>query len=69
MSEDKGRVFGYARVSSREQNLDRQILALSQYVPDGFVLYDSKCGTGLDYSKPVLLFLCNAVINCVRCYQ
>lgn len=26
--------YGYARVSSTEQNLDRQILALKEYVPD-----------------------------------
>lgn len=30
------RAFGYARVSGREQNLDRQILALKEYV-------DEKC--------------------------
>lgn len=26
------KVYGYARVSTREQNLDRQIAALRQYV-------------------------------------
>ena len=26
------RIFGYARVSSKEQNLDRQVLALKKYV-------------------------------------
>lgn len=28
----KGRVFGYARVSSTEQNLDRQFAELVKYV-------------------------------------
>ena len=32
------RVFGYARVSSREQNLDRQILALKKYVDEQNIL-------------------------------
>ena len=27
-----GKTVGYARVSSREQNLDRQIIALRKYV-------------------------------------
>ena len=26
--------YGYARVSTREQNLDRQIAALREYIPD-----------------------------------
>jgi len=29
-----GKVLGYARVSTKEQNLDRQILALKDYVPE-----------------------------------
>lgn len=32
------RVFGYARVSSREQNLDRQISALKKYVDEQNIL-------------------------------
>ena len=28
------KVYGYARVSTREQNLDRQIAALRQYIAD-----------------------------------
>lgn len=34
----KNRIFGYARVSSKEQNLDRQILALKEYVPEENIL-------------------------------
>ena len=33
-----GRIFGYARVSSREQNLDRQIQALKKYVDAEHIL-------------------------------
>ena len=28
------KIYGYARVSTREQNLDRQIAALRQYIAD-----------------------------------
>ena len=51
MSEDNGRIFGYARVSSKEQNLDRQLLALSQYVPEGLILYDKASGKDTDRPK------------------
>ena len=42
------RVFGYARVSSREQNLDRQILALKKYVDEQNILTDKSSGKDLD---------------------
>ncbi len=42
------RVFGYARVSSREQNLDRQILALKEYVDEKNILTDKSSGKDLD---------------------
>jgi DNA invertase Pin-like site-specific DNA recombinase len=29
-----GKIYGYARVSSTEQNLDRQILELKRYVSE-----------------------------------
>ena len=51
MSESKsyvGRVYGYARVSSKEQNLDRQILALSEYVKPDNILTDKASGKDLD---------------------
>lgn len=39
-----GKVVGYARVSSREQNLDRQIMALKQYVPEDMIVTDKASG-------------------------
>ena len=38
------RVFGYARVSSTGQNLDRQIDALKEYVPEENIVTDKKSG-------------------------
>ena len=39
-----GKTVGYARVSSREQNLDRQLIALRQYVPDEMIVTDKSSG-------------------------
>lgn len=47
MSEN-GRVFGYARVSSTEQNLDRQIQALSEYVAKENIITDKQSGKDLN---------------------
>lgn len=44
----EGRVFGYARVSSTEQNLDRQVLALSEYVSKENIVTDKKSGKNLE---------------------
>lgn len=41
------RIFGYARVSSREQNLDRQIETLKQYVNMENILVDKASGKDL----------------------
>ena len=35
----QNRVMGYARVSTREQNLDRQMLELKKYVPEEKMVY------------------------------
>lgn len=43
-----GRMFGYARVSSREQNLDRQIQALKKYVDEEHILTDKESGKNLN---------------------
>jgi len=42
------RVMGYARVSSHEQNLDRQIIALKAYVPEENILVDKASGKNLE---------------------
>lgn len=42
------RIFGYARVSSQEQNLDRQIESLKQYVEEENILTDKGSGKNLD---------------------
>lgn len=44
------RVFGYARVSSKEQNLDRQIGRLKQFVLPENILMDKASGKDLDRS-------------------
>lgn len=43
-----GKSVGYARVSSREQNLDRQIIALKQYVPEEMIVTDKASGKNFD---------------------
>lgn len=45
-----GRVFGYARVSSKEQNLDRQLIALKDYVPEDNIIVDK--ASGKDTERP-----------------
>lgn len=42
------KVMGYARVSSTEQNLDRQIMALSEYVPENCIVIDKASGKDLE---------------------
>ena len=44
----QGRVFGYARVSSTEQNLDRQLQALSEYVSTENIITDKQSGKDLN---------------------
>ena len=43
----ENRIMGYARVSSREQNLDRQIIALKEYVPEENIVIDKVSGKDL----------------------
>lgn len=42
------KTVGYARVSSREQNLDRQLAALAQYVAEDMIVTDKASGKNLD---------------------
>lgn len=44
----ENRIFGYARVSSKEQHLDRQILALREFVPEENILADKASGKNLE---------------------
>ena len=44
----KHRTFGYARVSSKEQNLDRQIELLRKHVPPENILTDKASGKDLE---------------------
>lgn len=44
----QGRIFGYARVSSAEQNLDRQIMELKKYVPEENIIVDKASGKNLE---------------------
>lgn len=42
------RVFGYARVSTREQNLERQVYNIKSVYPDAVVITESFTGTTMD---------------------
>ena len=44
-----GKTVGYARVSSREQNLDRQLVALRKYVPEDMIVTDK--ASGKDFNR------------------
>lgn len=48
MSKNQSRIFGYARVSSREQNLDRQMELLREHVEESNILTDKASGKNLD---------------------
>ena len=46
------KIFGYARVSSKDQNLDRQLDALKKYVPNPQdILYDKQSGKSSNRPK------------------
>lgn len=53
------KVYGYARVSTREQNLDRQIAALRQYIADERDIITDK-ESGKDFNR-------RDTSICVRC--
>ena len=47
----ESRIFGYIRVSTKEQNLDRQIESLRQYVTDERDIFADKL-SGKDFNRP-----------------
>ncbi len=49
------RVYGYARVSSRDQHLDRQILELEKYVDPKLIFTDKMSGKSMDRPEYQLL--------------
>lgn len=55
-----GRNFGYIRVSSTSQKLDRQIDALNPYVDDPDNIYQDKA-SGKDMEREGFKYLCRAV--------
>lgn len=48
MKNMENHIYGYARVSSQEQNLDRQLEQLKLYVQSEYILTDKVSGKGLD---------------------
>ena len=44
----QNKTMGYARVSSKEQNLDRQLVELKKYVPEENIVVDKQSGKDLD---------------------
>ena len=46
-----GRLYGYARVSTREQNLDRQLSALRDFGIEGRNIFSDK-SSGRDFERP-----------------
>ena len=49
------KTWAYARVSTQDQNLDRQVTLLKQYVDEAFILYDKASGKNFERPKWELL--------------
>jgi len=49
------RIYGYARVSSKDQNLDRQIVELTKYVDAKYIFTDKQSGKDMDRPQYQLL--------------
>ena len=49
------RIYGYARVSSKDQNLDRQVVELEKYVDERFIFTDKASGKDMDRVQYQLL--------------
>jgi len=52
--------YGYVRVSTKEQNLDRQILAMKEFGTPDKQIYQEKL-SGKDFERPVYLRLCKKI--------
>ena len=57
------KIFGYVRVSSKDQNLARQIDSLKNYVPDERDIFTDKL-SGKDFDRPGYQILYAVVILC-----
>lgn len=44
------RIYGYCRVITKEQNLDRQLIELEKYVDNRFIFTEKQ--SGKDFDKP-----------------
>lgn len=42
------RIYGYMRVSTKEQNLDRQLIELKKYVDERYIFQDKQSGKNFD---------------------
>ena len=49
------RTYGYARVSSKDQNLDRQIIELKKYIDARYIFTDKQSGKDMDRVQYQLL--------------
>lgn len=49
------RIYGYCRVSSKDQNLDRQIIELEKYVDSRFIFAEKQSGKNFDRPQYQLL--------------
>lgn len=49
------RIYGYVRVSSKEQNTDRQVVELEKYVDKRFIFTDKQSGKDMDRKEYQLL--------------
>lgn len=49
------RTYGYARVSTKEQNLDRQMIELAKYVDKQYIFTDKQSGKDMDRTEYQIL--------------
>lgn len=49
------RIYGYARVSSKQQNLDRQLVELKKHVDERFIFQDKQSGKDFDRKEYQLM--------------